>query len=108
MATIAQMSQKIPGALTVAEIEAYGDEGIIRTIAEYKFDKVGGEDSDKKAILTFEEDAKTLVVNKTRNQQLADLFGAANDPAGNKVRLVVRRVKVGNKPMDIICIESPE
>lgn len=106
MSTIAEMQSKIPGALTVSEVEAYGDAGIIRTIAALSEQKVGGEDGDLKPCLSFTEDAKLLVVNKTRAQQLADLFGAATDPTGEKVKLVARSVKVGNRPMVIICVDE--
>lgn len=105
MATIKEMAAKIPGVLTIPEIEAYGDNGIIRTISKYDDAKVG-ENNDEKQVLSFEEDKKTLVINKTRSQQLADLFGAAVDPAGQKVKLVVRNTPVGSKKMNMINIEA--
>lgn len=105
MATIQEMQAQIPGALTVAEIEAYGEAGTIRTIAVAGTTEIG-EDKEEKVTLSFKEDAKVLVINKTRGQQLADLFGAAVDPSGQKVKLVVRNTPVGSRKMLMINIEE--
>ena len=105
MATIQQMQAKIPGALTVPEVEAYGEAGIVRTILVAGTTKIG-EDQEEKVTLSFEEDAKVLVINKTRGQQLADLFGVAVDPAGERVKLVVRNTPVGSRKINMINIEE--
>lgn len=105
MATIQELQRRIPGALTVPEIEAYGDEGSVRTIKLADVTKVG-QDEEEKPTLSFIGDAKVLVINKTRGQQLADLFGAGVDPVGQKVKLVVRNTPVGNRRIMMINIEE--
>jgi len=105
MATIQELQSKIPGALTVGEVESYGDAGLIRTILVAGTTEIG-EDKEEKVTLSFVEDAKVLVINKTRGQQLADLFGAAVDPSGQKVKLVVRNTPVGSRKINMINIEE--
>ena len=106
MATIQDLLDKIPGAFTIPEIEAYGDDGIVYNISDMGTTKLG-EDKEEKVTISFEEVAKVLVINKTRGQQLADLFGAAVDCTGEKVKLVVRAdTPVGSKKMKMINIEE--
>lgn len=106
MATIAELQNQIPGAFTIPEIESYGADGVVYTIKAAQVQQVGGESPEDKPVLSFKEHAKVLVLNKTRAQQLADLFGAANDPSGKQVRLVVERCKVGNRNLDMIVIKE--
>lgn len=90
MATTEQLKAMIPTAFSIAEIASYGPGGLTVTIKAAEGQEVGAE-REVKPVLKFQETAKYLVINTTRSQQLADLFGAKNDPSGNAVKLTVGR-----------------
>ena len=106
MAKISELLKNIGGYLTVGEVEAYGNEGIVLTIKEALSKVPIGEKGEEKPIISFEEHAKLLIINKTRGEQLSDLFGAETDPLGKQVRIVVENAKIGNRRQPMICIRE--
>ena len=107
MAKISELLKNIGGYFTVDEVEAYGPNGLVLTIKD-AIDKVPiGEKGEEKPVLKFEEHAKTLIINKTRGEQLADIFGGDVDPIGQKVRLVKEDAKIGNRRQPMVCIRTP-
>lgn len=85
----AELRKFIPGYFTVQQVSDAG--GKLLTIKTSGVEAVG-QDKDEKPVLSFLETREKLVLNASRCQQLADLFGEA-DVAGKKVRLGVETIK---------------
>lgn len=103
--TIEEMSRRIPGYLTIDEVKAIGPQTF--TISKIDFVKIREDDDDETPVLFFEETAKRLTINKTRSQQLADLFGKG-DPAGKQVCLKVDVIPVRNRKTEMIVLEAAD
>lgn len=107
MPTALELGKHLKGAFTVDDIDAYGEEGLVVTISEGGKRKVGGEDGEEKSCIGFKDMARFVVLNKTRQQQLVDLFGAGAELIGKDLRLTTAEVKVMGRNHNMIIFTAP-
>jgi hypothetical protein len=73
------------------------DEDMVVTIKGYSFEPVG-QDKEMKAVLTFRENEKQLVLNKTNAGTIANLYGKDfEDWVGRKIALFATEVDFAGK-----------
>ena len=107
MPSALELGRHLKGAFTGDDIEAYGTGGLVATISDAGLRKVGGEDGEEKPCVGFADSARFAVLNKTRQQQLVDLFGANAELVGKEIRLTVADVKVNNRTHRMIIFTAP-
>lgn len=74
-------------------------EDLIVTINDAKLKTVGqGEDAEEKLVLSFSEQEKTLILNKTNATTIANLYGDETDDwSGKKIALFATEVEFKGK-----------
>jgi hypothetical protein len=106
MATAQELLKQYNSPLNLSDtIDMIGDKGPFKvTIKACGAEEIGQEDSkEEKLVLRFAELGRSLVLNKTRLTQLAEIFGD-KEIVGQVVALDVRDVKVNGRLMRQICI----
>jgi hypothetical protein len=107
MATARELSERLPGILSVKEAQDLGPKTY--TIASSKEEIVGaGERAELKPVLGFEETRKKIVLNKKRLAQLSEIVGYNDEPVGNKIKIDVLPTEVNGRVMDMINILPPD
>ena len=107
MSTIASLKSALPGFFSYEEIKASGP--VTLTIRAAGIEKVGqGDRQEEKPVLSFAESKKKLVLNKTRCDMLAQIFGGTSDPVGKRITLREGTVKINGRSFDMVVLEAAE
>jgi hypothetical protein len=90
--------------LKAADLSPDGDQVTIRKVTMEEI----GEERERKAIMSFDELDKELVVNKTNLNSIAELTSERNSDnwTGHVIKLVRVRVPFGGKNVEAIRVEA--
>jgi hypothetical protein len=92
--------------LKAADISPEGEDVTMRKVTKEEI----GEEREKKAIMSFDELDKELVVNKTNWDRIVELTGEHDSVkwAGHRIKLVRVRVPFGGKNVEAIRVEAAD